>query len=628
MKIICCRSDVTLIAELISNHYKCDEIEEKMSKSTENDEFEFVDSPEIIKIENPKSKATKSKKKVKIAVTFNPQISCPCKKRCAERIDVVSQRDVFNIYHGYSKWTRKVLYLRSIVERKAAKENLNPRQNIKKKDYYSSYFLTDEYGKRQQVCSSFVSKILQINRVKLFRAIQSEAKNPAAVDRRGKLPSRKTKPNDIRFLKEFIQSLPRYESKFDSQPSDSKFFHPKLNIGIIYRLYKEKCIFQNQNVLLKTTFNTILKSNFGFLKPFIANATCQICNQTKKQMKPKVISDQMKENIKTIQDEHLLAARKIKEKFLKSIDLASEIEVEVISFELQHVLEMPFVSIDESYEWNQLWCSNFCVFDEIRRKAFTFFWDESIAPRGPEEIASCLFRYISQIVPKNVKKIICYSKAAPSYRNVRMTLMLKKLFDFLKSSSLEEIEQRFFVPGHDGNGCSDCFGRVNHGQRTSLFVPDNWISTISQTEPTCTIMKMTGNEFYSVEQLIPIVSKENSDIGAQNIDWSKIQSITINQKEPMTIIIKDSTDDSETYAISNLSPSALQNGNLVYSYKTGNAISKFKYDGLQKILKYVPIEHHDFYTSLKYNENIMNKDFALVSQFDYKECETFYLKKT
>lgn len=590
------------------------------------DQFEFVDSPETIK--NPKSKTKKLKKKVKTVVNFNPQVSCPCKKRCAERIDVVSQRDVFNTYHGYSKWRQKVLYLRSIVDRKVAKENLNPRPNIKKKDYYSSYFLTDENGKRQQVCSSFVSKILQINRVKLFRAVKSQEKNPAAVDLRGKLSSRKTKPNDIRFLKEFIERFPCFESKFNSQPSDTKFFHPKLNIEAIYRLYKEKCVFQSRNILSKTIFRTTLKTNFGFMKPFIANATCQICNETKKQMKRIVLSDQMKENIKKIQDEHLFAARNIKKTFLKSIDFAPESEVEVISFELQHALEMPFISINESYEWNQLWCSNFCVFDEIRRRSFTFFWDESIAPRGPEEVASCLFRYISRIVPKNIKKIICYSKAAPLYRNVRMTLMLKKLFVFLKSSSLEEIEQRFFVPGHDDNSCSHCFGKVNHEQMTGLFVPDNWISTISQTEPTCTITKMTGNEFYSVEQLIPIVSKANSEIGAQNIDWSKIQSITINRQEPMKISIKDSTDGSETYAISNLPPTALQNGNLVYSYKAGNAISKFKYDGLQNILKYIPVEHHDFYKSLKYNENVTNKDFALVSQFDYTTYETFYLKKS
>lgn len=94
----------------------------------------------------------------------------------------------------------------------------------------------------------------------------------------------------------------------------------------------------------------------------------------------------------------------IKSTFLEWIDIAKLGECEMATFELQHALEMPFKTVEESYEWNQLWCSNVFVFDEERSKVFTYFWDESVAPRGPEQKACCLLRSILLNLPKNTKK--------------------------------------------------------------------------------------------------------------------------------------------------------------------------------------------------------------------------------
>lgn len=87
--------------------------------------------------------------------------------------------------------------------------------------------------------------MLQVNRTKIFRAVQSAEKNPAAEDLRGKFPSRKTNPKDIAHLKEFIVSLPCYASSLEQKSTDIKYFHPILKLNSIYNLYKDKCIFQH-----------------------------------------------------------------------------------------------------------------------------------------------------------------------------------------------------------------------------------------------------------------------------------------------------------------------------------------------------------------------------------------------
>lgn len=186
--------------------------------------------------------------------------------------------------------------------------------------------------------------------------------------------------------------------------------------------------------------------------------------------------------------------------------------------------------------------------------------------------------------------------------------------------------------GHDSNNCNRCFDiiKANRKTATDLFIPDDWLGIISKTDPTCTITRMTNNEFYSVEQLMPIISKENAAVSAQKIDWSKIESLLINRGDPLKISIGNSIDghDPDTFAISNLPQIVFQNANLIYSNKDGNAIPKYKYDGLQNISKYIPSEHQDYYKSLKYNEKMPNEDFALVSQFYEVTNDTFYLSKT
>lgn len=149
-----------------------------------------------MEVENVLNKPVKQKKKKK----FNAQVNCAFNRKCAEVIDVVAQKDIFDNYCGLKTWTKKIQFLRSIVNREPVKENLNPRVSLKKREFFSSYHLNDGNGKPQRICSQFVERLLQINRAKLFRAVSSVTKNPNAIDQRGKHPRKKTDPADILFI--------------------------------------------------------------------------------------------------------------------------------------------------------------------------------------------------------------------------------------------------------------------------------------------------------------------------------------------------------------------------------------------------------------------------------------------
>lgn len=200
--------------------------------------------------------------------TFRAQIICNCNKDCATVIDVVNQKDIFDQFYGLPSWSKKTEFLRSIVNRESVKENLNPRINLKDRDLFSTYHFFDSVGKKQRVCSLFVTKLLQINRMKLFRVAASIKSNPFAIDRRGKGSNRKTTAELTAFAKQFMQTIPCYESKIDSNSFDTKYLHPNLTLNTIYRLYRNMCDFKQKQKLSKSVFVKCFKTNYPNLQAF------------------------------------------------------------------------------------------------------------------------------------------------------------------------------------------------------------------------------------------------------------------------------------------------------------------------------------------------------------------------
>lgn len=527
-----------------------------------------------------KQRLVKPTKRKKIKITtkkFSAQINCTCKRNCANLIDACAQKEIFDNFNSLS-FSGKIKYLRSIAKREAVKENLNPRVVLKKKEQFTSFYLNDDNGISHRVCSKFVKNFLQINRTKIFRAVSSIEKNPNAADRRGKFPKAKTNSADITFMVDFISTFPRYESKINAHTSEIKYFHPSLSLKKIYQLYENACAFKEREILSKYIFDNILKKRFENLKPFKSSkSVCHACEEIKKKKKPKVLSEEMKENIQQIEDEHLTDVKNSKEEFLKCISDAEENNTAILTFQLQRPLELPCVSMEESYDWRHMWFSNCCIFDEITKQGYMYTWDESIAQRGQEEIASCLFKYITTVIPKTVKTIVLYSKLSNLYQNKKLALMLKKLVDLNKDSDLTTIEHNFFLKGHDLNDCDRCFDFIEKKKKSvnNIFSPTEWVDIISsakKSDPKFNVIKMTVNDFILASNFM----NENLLADEKQINWM--------------------------------------------SRKDGNFISREKFDNLQKNLKYIPTEHQIYYQSLEFKDDIIDKDYALAS-FDFTDEE-------
>lgn len=130
-----------------------------------------------------------------------------------------------------------------------------------------------------------------------------------------------------------------------------------------------------------------------------------------------------------LKNDHLKIVAKTKKDFETCIERAKndpEIKEEVLVFDLQRALKVPSLSTSEAYYKRQLWCYNLCIYDEKRKRAYMYVWDESEGSRGSQEIASCLFKHFLEYVPHDTKRIKLFSDSCGGQnQNVKMTIMLK-----------------------------------------------------------------------------------------------------------------------------------------------------------------------------------------------------------
>lgn len=576
-----------------------------------------------------KQKKLKKPRKKNKENTFKAQVICKCNRKCADVVDVLTQKDIFEKYHGMTKWSEKTKFLRSVAKREPAKENISARVNLKKKNYFTSYYLDDSNGEPQRVCSDFLIKLLDINRTKLFRAISTITTNPNAIDHRGETAKKKkSNPVDIAFVVDFIQTLPKYESKSKPKSSEIKYFHPNLTPQKLYQLYGNICKFKQRNSLSKSVFVKVLKERFVHLRQFKNSKDCHTCKKIKEQKKRKVLSLTKREKIEKEEENHIAKVKAIKDDLMQSIDTSEE-STEILIFELQQPQEMPSVPIDESYDWKPLWFFNLCVFDEKSKKAHMYVWDEAVAEKGPEQIASCLFKHIYTIVPKTAKKVILYSKSTGLYQNMQISLMLKKICDYQNKKDLITIEQRFFMKGHDSNDCGRCFENIDkqkrkyHEKQEYLYASNEWTELVKWsklTQPRFEVINMTENDFFSVEKLMKFVVSEKHSANGEEIVWPEISNITYTLSEPMQLFIRYFSDETVVYLLSNEDIDEFRRTPLLYSNKGGNTISKDKFDSLQINLKYIPTIYHDFYKSIKFKDST-KEDLSLASYSSDEESK-------
>lgn len=124
---------------------------------------------------------------------------------------------------------------------------------------------------------------------------------------------------------------------------------------------------------------------------------------------------------------------------------------------------------------------------------------------------------------------------------------------------------------------------------------------------------MESGDFVSSAELKTMIVNRKTSIGGFKVNWLDIRQLKYRKDEPFVlhIICNDGGSHAINIKKKNFNEDSLTMCDLPLLYPNGKIISKQKYDDLIKLLKYVPPEHHSFFTTIKYDEE--EEDYGLAS---------------
>lgn len=305
------------------------------------------------------------------------KVICNCRLACHFTENEDSQKQIFQSFYSLLSWAEKTEYIQSHITVSQCKMRRKPenRRNIRfKKTFTRHYFFSN---KDKPVCKKFFKQVLHISEGRIENCVK-KMQNPAEsnfIDRRGQHKShKKTLPNAVRDVIDFIELLPKYESHYTRGCSSAKkkYLQPDLNLTKIYDSYSSWCKDKNTVPISKYMFRDTFyrKFNLRFKQP--AQDTCDYCNKLDVQIKCAALKSSERLKLMEEKENHLQCYENIKREHKEYIGDSkySGDKTVVLVFDLEKVFETPKLSTNSAYYKRKLSTYNLCVHDEAHNRTY------------------------------------------------------------------------------------------------------------------------------------------------------------------------------------------------------------------------------------------------------------------
>ncbi|XP_067646246.1 uncharacterized protein [Eurosta solidaginis] len=549
------------------------------------------------------------------------QVSCHCRFQCSSKITPQRQEELFQTYNN-SNLAEQVLMISSTAKKHTFKKrNIKYMPGCKHRNIDGSYkyHLTDNFGISHEICRNFLLKLFQIIPATFYNWLKVE--DPFNYFKPGCGPRLKPSDEKVNFVRNFINSLPSYESRFGRSSTKKKYLKEGLNLKKVYDEYSCRWKIETssrqpeeQKPVSRPFFSGILKNEFNLTFKHSSSGKCMTCNEFNLMLKKENLTENERNSIWEDQKLHNQLAQQIQKEFLEDIKKAKlEDKTVVIVFDLQKALETPSFSSNIAFDKRQLWTYNLCIVNEVdgHDKVYMYVWSENMASRGADEIASCIIKHFRMHLLGDMKHIILYSNSCGGLnRSLKITLLIKH---FLANSDIDLIEQKFFLSGHNYNMCDKQFLIIERiaEMYQCIETPDKWIDIIriaKQTHPQFTVTKMEICDFISAEELNKLIINVKKYLNNE-----KIRKIQNHRAHPMTIFAFDDFKVMKKIEINrnNVSDDALKLASTPLLFPLGRPISDAKFSDLMKLMEFIGPEHRQFYENLQKDANA--KDYGLAS---------------
>lgn len=544
--------------------------------------------------------------------------NCSCSKKCSTLLSLAQREKLFEKFYKLENFDLQTVYIRERVQVKEKARAYTKKAETSRRKYSRCFCLPDERGTDVIVCKRFFLKSFGISNGRLSRALKGKEKgSPPHKDQRGKAPpANKTPDEKVKRVETFIQNFPSYASHYGREKAGTRrYLSPDLNITIMYDLYKTELEKESQPAPVSAfVFRKIFNENFNLhFHPPITDS-CRRCDEF--QVKLKQATGEERRKLEFEKELHHRKAEAARDGMKMDAERGknTDNDVTVIAFDLMKTLPTPVISTGICYYKRQLWTYCLGVHNLSTNEAFLYVWDEAIASRGAQEIASCLMHFIRNHV-KTTELIMYSDQCGGQNRNIKMY----SFCNFITCSSnfvVNRIDHKFLVSGHSYLACDEDFGLIEKRKKyhSNIYVPDDWVPVFKEARKRkpFIVIKMRTEDFFSSKELEERITNRKTNAEKAQVQWLKIQWIQISRDLPYIMRYKYSNNEDPPFYEVNLAKrntSTRPEISLSILYPRGRPVTKAKKQDLIDLLPFIPPICHDFYKNLKSSQEA--DDFGL-----------------
>ena len=552
-----------------------------------------------------------------------------CRLKCKNRLNDEQRKNIFQQFWQLGDHTRQWDFIARFVTTEAKKQvtikNRDSRRNLSRKYNFSIN------GETARVCKKMFLNTLGISEQWVTTALSRvTSEGTLKKDSRGMHTSRANKITQevIESVKKHIELFPVVPSHYVRKKSTKMYLEEGLGISKMYRLYLDY-IKQENNTSVATArqyrdiFNT--KFNISFHKP--KKDRCETCSSFE------MADDNGKAKMLEKYNKHIYnkdLARSLKDRDKELI--ADDQALCVACFDLQKVLQTPQSEVGEFYYKSKISVYNFTVYDLGTHEGFCYVWTELTAKRGPNEISSCLLKFLKVQAEKKIKRVILYSDNCGGQNRNRFIFAM---FSYASQKFGIEIVHRFLEKGHTQNEGDTMHAVIENARKrlSSIYTPDQWVSLIRMAKVTgkpYIVTEMNQNSFFSFSNIVKYQNWKKSTTG-KKVYISQIKETRYLPQKMEEVLFKyEHEGDSELLSLRpntetrRSSASKLSTQDLPKLYTKTLGIDAKKLKGLMQLCQkgVIPKMYLSFYNSLKVQEAVEKRAPRNLTTLDTSSSES------
>ncbi|KAJ8969696.1 hypothetical protein NQ314_001637 [Rhamnusium bicolor] len=480
-------------------------------------------------------------------------------------------------------------FVASRVEQIPIKRTRERNSERRSKRQFTNHYSFEVNGLKVVVCKNFFLNTLCISQQTVDTALLKKEGGLVTPNKRGKhTPSNKISEAVRNGVRSHISKFPTYESHY-SRKKNQKEVLGDANVP-------------NKNIAKKWLYSEIFNYEYNYSFKTPDSDTCDICDKYKIQLQESSIEERT-----TPQEDY--------ERHLTD-------DKKVLMIDPQKCLPTPELHNSQSFYFLKFWTYNLTIHDSTAQKYFCMMWDESVAGRGGNEVASCLLKFVSSYVPETTEQLTIWSDNCPSQnRNVQMIMCYEWIFKL--KQSLKVIIHKYLSREHthlEVDGDHSVIERERKKiPQLRIITPWDWqqVVRLCSTKNPFTVVNIELEDFVDFKKLCegpnaPFIMKKTSE-DSEPFLISKIVHFEVRQDSPGMVFFKTAFDDNNFRKLDlnrrlrrSASTSILENLHQIRD--STRPISTKKYNHLQQLLPWVPNVFHHFYKNLPHGDGGEDSD--------------------